>query len=194
MEKLILTDVDGVLLWWSRAFEVFVVEELKWDIPTRLEDFYIIEDWLDIHPDEANDLVRKFHETTHMSCIPPMPGVQENIQKLVEHGYRFVAITACGASDLTYRMRLQNLSECFGDIFDAIHMVGVHESKAIWLSKYEPTIYVEDTARHANTAAEIGHTAFLINYPHNRKNETHPDVRRVPGWGEIVNSIIGGCS
>lgn len=182
--RTILTDVDGVLLYWKKAFEDYVRNVLKLPITKDWASHYHVEDWLDIHPDEATRIISEFHDGDALSTLPPFDDALEYIPKFVEDGWRFVAITACGPADITYRMRKQNLETCFGPIFDHIHTVGVHDSKEHWLSKYDPTIWVEDTWRHANAGHRLGHKAFLIDREYNTM-EAHEGPTVVTGWKEI---------
>jgi hypothetical protein len=106
---------------------------------------------------------------------------------------RTVILTAVGDDAATRAGRRKNLENV---PFDALVMVPLHVSKRPWLEKIErPAIIVEDHAVHASTAAELGFTSILLDWPWNRPDATtsdgkpitiHPNVVRARTWEDVV--------
>ncbi len=90
-EKIILTDVDGVLLNWGYAFKVWMAERghhIK-------EDVYNVAQMFDIERADSKKLVRHFNESAHIGFLPPLRDAIHYVRKLhEEHGYVFHAITS----------------------------------------------------------------------------------------------------
>ena len=194
MSKVILTDVDEVLFDWASPFEEWVREtypQLR-DVQGNLTDHWHVEAWLGTTLEESREMIRIFNsDPVCWQQFKPLPHVVENVHKLHDSGYKFVAITACDTDDVTWLGRWSNLNEVFGKgIFDTLHCVGLAASKRGYLARYAPTYWVEDKTRHAVDGAEVGHKSFLVNYTHNiRDGQNIPGVTRVNDWREIHDRI-----
>lgn len=192
MTKLILTDCDEVLFDWATPFEAWVRETYPQyrDAQGCLQDHWHVEAWLGNTIEESREMIRIFNGTPkYWNSLKPLPGVLNAVNQLHSEGYQFVAITACATDRQTYEGRWKNLNDVFGfGVFDTLHCVGLAESKAGHLARYQPTYWVEDKMKHASAGADVGHKSFLINYKH---NELHHDARvtRVTDWGDIYEHI-----
>lgn len=196
MSKVILTDCDEVLFDWATPFEDWVRQTYPEhrDAQGHLQDFWHVEAWLGCELEASREMIRIFNgDPQYWTCFKPLPGVVENVHKLHEEGFHFVAITACATDRDTYLGRWENLEDVFGyGVFDTLHCVGLAESKRAHLARYMPTYWVEDKMKHASAGADVGHESFLINYKH---NEQYRDdrVQRVNDWHEIYQRIrLGG--
>ena len=192
MSKVILTDCDEVLFDWASPFEAWVRETYPEhrDAKGVLQDHWHVESWLGCELEESRDMIRIFNGTPeYWTAFKPLPGVVENVHRLYQAGYHFVAITACARDMQTWEGRWKNLNEVFGyGVFDTLHCVGLAEPKADHLARYQPTYWVEDKMKHASAGADAGHKSFLINYKHNEKYRDDR-VIRVDHWGDIVEHI-----
>lgn len=192
MSRVILTDCDEVLFDWATPFEEWIRETYPEhrDVAGHIQDFWHVEQWLGTTLEESREMIRLFNGNPDFWCnFKPLPGVVENVHDLHADGFKFVAITACDTDEATYTGRWKNLNEVFGfGVFDALHCVGLAESKRDHLARYKPTYWVEDKMKHASAGADVGHTSFLINYKH---NEQYRDdrVQRVDNWFDIKQHI-----
>lgn len=198
MSKVVLTDVDEVLFDWATPFENWVRETFPQyrDVSGHIQDHWHVEAWLGCELVESRNMVRQFNSNPDFwRSFKPLPGVVGAVNQLHEDGYKFVAITACATDRDTWEGRWHNLNEVFGfGVFDALHCVGLAESKRSHLARYQPTYWVEDKTRHAVDGAEVGHKSFLINYRHNeRDGQNIPGVTRVDDWGDIYEHIRIDC-
>jgi hypothetical protein len=85
--KLILTDCDEVILHWTDAFTNWLKTE-KSIFPTKYRNSHYISTWLDIHPDEACDLVVEFNSSKHFEVLEPYDCATDYLPKLHSEGAR----------------------------------------------------------------------------------------------------------
>jgi uncharacterized HAD superfamily protein len=189
MSQVILTDLDEVIFDWQGPFEKWATGVKGYTPEFPLRNFWDIERWLNLTYEQGRELIEEFNHLESFGDLKPLPHVVENVLKLSDAGYKFVAITACAADDWTHQTRWHNLRRCFGHVFDTLHCVGLSQPKADFLKRYAPTYWVEDKATHAVTGADLGHSPFLINYRWN-EYETDKRVTRVSDWREISSTIL----
>lgn len=196
MCKLILTDVDEVLLEWGPAFERWVVSTGRFKIPENvaLRDVYNIEAWLGIPLETTRKLIAEFNLLPEeFSDLKPYKDALHWVPMLKRMGYDFVAITACAADPWTRETRRANLERYFPGVFGTIHCVGLGASKYNTLERYRGTWWVDDKPSHCADGAKLGHKSFMITRSYNL-NDDRDGVKRVNGWGEIFNCITDdGC-
>lgn len=161
--KIVLTDVDGVLLRWADAFGDFVRGSLGLSVGGRLQEHPSVEAWLGIDSAEASRIVNAFHdEAGWISRLPPYEDAVEAVRSLAADGWRFVAVSACGRSPKMLSARAANLESCFGPVFDALLPVGLLDGKEEHLSAFAPTWWIDDSRRHVHAGARSGHAAVHL--------------------------------
>ena len=186
--KVILSDCDGILLWWKYGIEKFVTEILKMKVTGNFDMYYRLEEWLNIHPSEASEMINRFHLSDGFADLPAFDDALEYVNRLHQEGWTFIAITACGFDERIIEMRRQNLETHFPGVFQEIRTVGVFDSKEEILNEYDPAIWVEDTWRHALAGYDVGHKSFLIKRDYNT-DTSHEGPIVVSGWEEIYETI-----
>ena len=183
MKKLLLVDIDGVVLDWFESFRIFLVakgisingkEPLNWSMKS----------WVD-HNDIAG-LILEFNNSEAFGEIPPMTGAIETLKE-ISREREVVAITSCG---LTNRdLRVGNLNALFGaEFFKEIFTLDLGESKENYLNRYEPSFWIDDNSKNAQCGADLGHNSILFHALHNRAFR-HPKVTRLFDWYEIFNFL-----
>lgn len=192
--KVILTDIDEVLLKWADEFQRYIIVDRNYEAKGNLVDIFWIADWLHIKETEAKELIYDFCHTPQFSDLKPYPDALRILPRLVSEGWRFVGITATSETETTKDLRKKNLENIFGPIFDDIHCVGLGtvDTKSKVLQTYEPAWWIEDSWNHAISGVEAGHQTFLINRPYNLHKGDHPDLTRVDGWDDIYKLINSG--
>ena len=196
MNKLILVDVDGVVLQWGWAFGAYIKDEGLVPDDHLVRPAYKVETILNITRDEATILIAKFHRSEHFKLLEPYKDAAVYVKRLFDEGYKFIAISAAlqgGDTEedvLIYENRLTNLNWAYPGIFDALHLVPMRASKEEYLSQYANAFWVEDTLSNAITGVECGHKSIFINRADDpRRQGTHPDVINVSGWDEIYDHV-----
>ena len=196
MNKLILVDVDGVVLQWGWAFGAYIKDEGLVPDDHLVRPAYKVETILNITRDEATILIAKFHRSDHFKNLTPYKDAAVFVKRLAQEGYKFIAISAAlqGGNivqdNKIYSNRLVNLNTAYPGVFDKLHLVQMRASKHEYLSMYENAFWVEDTLSNAITGLQCGHKSIFINRAEDpRRQGTHPDVINVSGWDEIYDYV-----
>lgn len=185
---MILTDVDDTILAFADHFQEWLERKHGITSAKRLRDHYNIPFTFDMDYDEVTGFVDEFSTSDEMGSLKADNKALQALQELYGRGHRFIAITACTDHPTTLQLRTKNLVDVFGFEWEEIHCVGYGVDKKHFLSKYEPTIWVEDNGQHAITGAEMGFQTFLIDRPYNQ-TANHPNITRVNDWMEIMNHL-----
>ncbi len=189
MSKIILSDVDGVLLDWMDRFTDYMVSE-GYSIKEDSHNQYDLGSVFNITEKEALEEITKFNDDEWtFGTLRACDGAEEAISILSKLGYSFVAVTSCSERSEVVNLRKANLYNIFGDVFEEVHCIGVHANKTSTLEKYEQTFWIEDRFEHAVEGADVGHTCILIDRPWNQ-GEYYPLIMRCHSWAEIVQYII----
>ena len=193
-EKVILTDVDGVLLDWVYAFTQWMerhkyqeVEngETEYDIGLR----YGMETEL-----EKERVVRMFNESAWIRKLPPLRDAIKYVRKLhEEHGYVFRVISSLSTDTYAGHLRTKNLNEMFGPtVFESFVYLDTGADKDEALLPYEGTgcFWIEDKPENALLGRKLGLESILVDHPFN-KNSFVGDMPRAKNWKEIYEFIVG---
>ncbi len=186
-EKMLLVDVDGVLLHWVNGFTKFLLEQHDITVPENQNSHYIHE-WLEVHPDAALKLISDFNASHHFSLLEPLNQSDEFLPMFYEEGFRIVAVTSCSSDTKIGEMRRENLHRYFGDIFETIHCLDLHQCKSDILKQYPKGYWVEDIPSWALKGAEAGHLTFLMDHSYNRSFKDS-NVIRAKDWYMIYQFV-----
>lgn len=188
-KKVILLDVDDVLLNWLEAFERYMIHQ-GYSKPDGYHT-WDLEEAFETSKEEAQRHIKIFNNGHwEFGTLGPIPGSQEGVDSFKKAGYDLVAITSCSTNPQTIALRKANLYWCFGDVFKAVHCVNLGESKDTHLADYEPTWWIEDKMTNAVAGLKYGHKSVLLSRQHNLNNN-HEDVIRVENWNEITSLVLG---
>lgn len=180
--KLFLTDVDNCLLDWSKTFGEFIQQtEPGVELDLLKYDF-------GIGKKHALALSDKFNKSPHFENIVPYQHALKYVPKIVDLGFKFVAVTSCLGNELTYRMREKNLLNVFGDVFEDVICIPMHANKKPELEKFDPTYWADDKLGNCIVGWECGHKSFLIDQKYN-EDDSHHGVIRVKSWREIYQLV-----
>lgn len=188
VNKTILTDIDEVILQWSKSFEEWIVKNITYNPENRLESAYSIENWLNIDFEETRDLIYRFNNSNHFSNLEPYPKSVEYIEKLHNEGCNFIAITSCGDNEDIHNMRINNIRTYFGEIFDVIHCLGIGEDKTKYLKMYNKSWWIDDKVENVIDGMNVGHKSIIMTQPYNL-DYNHDNVTRVNDWEDIYEII-----
>ena len=102
MEKIILTDVDGVLLDWETAFYEWMKNK---GYDAKNEGVYNMEAVFEMRQDKTKALIKEFNNSAWMGYLQPLRDARSGVAKLVEAGYTFYAITSISLDPNTKMIR-----------------------------------------------------------------------------------------
>jgi hypothetical protein len=190
LDRLILTDCDGVCLDWEWAFNVWMGEhgfeevagsKFSYDMSLRYG----------IPREQVVKLIRIFNESAAIGFLPAMRDSVYYIKRLhEEHGFRFHAITSLSLDPNAQKLREMNIHKLFGPTaFERIVCLdtGAHKDEA--LEEYEGTgcFWVEDKTENAEVGYRLGLKSLLLEHGHNMNHECPYPI--VKNWKQIYHIV-----
>jgi FMN phosphatase YigB (HAD superfamily) len=190
--KIILTDCDGVLLDWASSFNEFMAEKGHPQIPGTDSEYSLMLRH-NISSSESHKYIMEFNESSRIAELSAFADSVKYVNKLVEKGFRFIAVTSISDAPIAKHYRTQNLLKLFGDVFDEINCIEMGASKANILMNWEASGYfwIEDHMRQAEAGHEAGLKTVLIDHPYNShyKTDLFPTVSHTTPWEEIYSTV-----
>ena len=196
-DRIILTDVDGVLLEWEHHFTKWLQLRSYFDengnryYPYKLvdnsHDDYEMANRFGVSKSIIRQEIREFNRSAWMGTQRPMMESQTWVKLLAAEGWTFVPITSQTSDIPAQCLRKKRLGELFGDhIFKNYHILGTGADKDSALAEFHETglYWVEDKPKNALAGLSYGLKPILIDHPYN-KEFNHPDIIRVNNWKQI---------
>ena len=196
-EKVILTDVDGVLLNWEWAFKTWLIEHLKLTQPDRvMREYdptnYDMADRYGLTVTEAKEFVRMFNKSAAVGFLPPQRDAMYYVDLLHrKHGYTFQVITSLTTDLHACKLRTDNLVKLFGErTFKGFTYLDTAEDKDEALSVYKDSglPWIEDKLLNAEAGVNAGLDCYLIEHGHNMHYQGD-DIKLVKNWKEIYELL-----
>lgn len=189
MKKHILTDVDGVLVWWNKALHNHM-ERLGYKPHEGTDHHYNLVERYDVDDETLYSIVAEFNRSDAIADLEPIADSQRNVKILSEMGYRFTAITSLGDDPVSIKHRRKNLHKLFGDVFDDIIHLPLIAPKDDILKNWEGQglPWVEDHFENALAGHKLGLRSMLVDLPYNQHSH-HSSIERVICWNEIRNKL-----
>lgn len=190
--KIILTDVDGVLLDWEEGFGVWMEHHGH----TMVEDgklIYKIGDRYGISNSQGHQLIKQFNESAAIGFLPPCRDAQYYVKLLAEkHQYRFLAVTSLSLDPYAKKLRTRNLMKIFGNetFIDVICLdTGADKNEVLEdLAKtYKGNWWIEDKPENVDAGIDVGLKGILVEHGHNMQYAGSAIVTKT--WEEIYNVI-----
>ena len=185
--KVILTDVDGVLLDWEYAFHQWMLRH-GYEFNEGTEHEYNIAKRYKTSNAKRN--IRMFNESAQIRKLPPLRDAIKYVKKLhEEHGYVFHVITSLSTDAYSQHLRTKNLREMFGDsVFEKYIYLDTGADKDEVLEQYRDTgaWWVEDKWENALAGENVGLKPMLMAHTH---NVGHADHAIVNNWKEIYHKV-----
>lgn len=189
--RIILTDVDGVLLDWEYSFDVYLrthgfnkVEggNLKYNVGKRYG----------IDADQGKKLIKIFNESAHIGFLPPLRDAMYYVKRLhEEHGFVFHAITSLSLNSDAQELRKMNLRKLFGETaFEKFVILDTGADKDQALEPYRDSglWWIEDKIDNCEVGNNLGLQSLLMEHGHNMDYE-NPAIPRVRNWKEIYSIV-----
>ena len=201
--RIILTDVDGVLLEWEYHFTKWMLQKTLFDDrgsryhPHRLlpdkQDTYWMEERFGLTKNEIRIQIREFNRSAWMGTQRPMLGSQTWVKLLAAEGWTFIPITSQTSDKPAQELRKRRLGELFGEhVFTNYHILGTGADKDSALAEFHNTglYWVEDKPANAVAGLKYGLKPILIDHPYN-KDLNHEGIIRVNNWQDIHKILSG---
>jgi hypothetical protein len=191
LNKVILTDCDGVLLNWEYAFTVWmdqhflfkeVVDPNSYDVGIRYG----------LTRDRKEELVRFFNESAAIGFLPPLRDAMYYVDLLHrKHGYTFHMITSLSKDESAQKLRIQNTQKLFGETaFTKFIFEDTGADKDDVLEPYRDSglFWIEDKVENAQLGDRLGLESIVVEHAHNMNNGEFPTFA---SWKEIYEYITG---
>ena len=190
MNKVILTDCDGVLLNWEASFTTWMAQKGYNKIDA---DEYDVAKSYGLSKAESKPLVRQFNESAWMRYLPALRDARSGVAKLIEAGYEFVCITSLSLDENAKKARVKNLQAIFGeDVFTMENVVcldtGADKDEALAEYAGLGLWWIEDKTENAKLGVAMGLNTILVNHGHNQDCD-NTNIKRVANWAEIVSIV-----
>jgi len=192
--KIILTDIDGVVLNWEYAFGEYM--EFQGHQPVEGHNkYYSVRQKYNLPTDASGDIVIKtFNESAAIGFLPPLRDAQYFIKKLHEqHQYQFIAITSLSLNPYSQQLREKNLKKMFGDncFLEVICLdTGADKDDVLkpYSEKYPGAYWIEDKPENVDLGIDFGLNGILMEHGHNMEYTGQANV--VVNWEEIYNLVV----
>jgi hypothetical protein len=201
--RIILTDVDGVLLEWEHHFTKWMLQRTLFDDrgaryhPYRLlpdkQNTYEMAERFGVTKDEIRKQIREFNRSAWMGTQRPMLESQTWVKLMAAEGWTFIPITSQTSDIPAQELRKKRLGELFGDhVFTNYHILGTGADKDGALAEFHNTglYWVEDKPKNAVAGLKYGLKPILIDHPYN-KDFNHDGIIRVSNWQDIHQLLSG---
>ena len=189
-DRIILTDVDGVLLEWENHFEKWMITK-GYQQKVGKEKVYAMDKRYGLTKKKKEELINQFNNSAWMSTQEPLPNSQTWVKLLHAEGWTFIPITSQTSDIPAQELRKTRLKDLFGGtVFENFFILETGADKDSALAEFHGTglWWVEDKTENALVGLEYGLKPLLIDHAYNRKFK-HREITRVKDWKHIYKVI-----
>ena len=197
-EKVILTDVDGVLLDLTPQMSLFLKEEKNIIVtPEDWKKSYWLHEIIGGDIEINRQLFIEFSHSEYFKSVPAKECALEVFEQLKEEGWKFIAITAagqdCPKQDIkkVHQNRWDNLETHFGDVFTDLHITNFNQCKSVKLKDFQETWWIEDSVKNAHVGHDHGHRAVIMHSQYYKEEENVKKLPVAKSWHCIKEMIDG---
>lgn len=191
-ERIILTDVDGVLINWEFGFHIWM-ETHGHLVSDRKE--YNMDLKYGLPEGVGFQQIQMFNESASVGFLPPLRDAQYYVKLLHEKwNYRFVVVTSFSDNEHAIKLREKNLVKLFGDnTFKDIISLPCGASKEEILKnlakKYPGHYWIEDHIVNAEEGASRGLKTLMMAHAYNYEHQNE-QIQIVKNWEEIYGIVV----
>lgn len=189
LNKVILTDCDGVLMNWEYAFNTWM-QAHGYEMTASGPGHYDMGDRYGLTNDKKKELVKFFNESAAIGFLPPLRDAMYYVDLLHrKHGYVFHMITSLSLDHNAQALRIQNTKKLFGEtVFEKFIFCDTGADKDEVLEPYRDSglLWLEDKVENAELGDSLGLESVLIEHGHNMTNSKFPLMKT---WKELYEYI-----
>jgi len=190
-KKIIVTDVDGVLLNWEDAFQIWMQHQ-GFEKVKKHKFIYNAAEQFGLEKDEGKKWVRIFNQSAAIGFLPPLRDAQEIVKLLNNnYGYRFVICTSLSLDKAAQELRTRNLKKIFGDVFEEFVYLdtGADKDDALYQlgKKYRGCLWVEDKVENATAGFNVDFEPIVMEHGYNMHDEHNYFVAK--NWEDIYLKV-----
>ena len=201
--RIILTDVDGVLLEWENHFTEWMLQRsyyndkeervYQYKLLSGKQNTYEMAERFGVTIPEIRKEIREFNKSAWMATQCPMQDSQTWVKLLAAEGWTFIPITSQTSDIPAQKVRKKRLGELFGEhIFANYHILDTGADKDSALAEFHNTglYWIEDKPKNALAGLNYGLKPILIDHPYNRDFQ-HTEITRVNNW-QAIHKLLSG--
>ena len=184
--RIILTDVDGVLLDWEKHFSRWMSSRGFQQVEGA-EKMYSMYERYGISREKKEELIREFNSSAWMATQEPMMDSQTWVKLLHAEGWTFIPITSQTWDIPAQKLRKRRLQELFGGtVFSNFFILDTGADKDSALAEFHGTglWWVEDKPENAEAGLRYGLRPLLYNHSYNQDYQNQ-EITRVNNWKHI---------
>jgi len=190
VDKIILTDIDGVVFDWHTAF-------VRWMELQGYSSTGVIHHDAEIHNEfgislqEATVKREEFNASMACSVLEPMRESLHWINQLHQEGFHFVAITSLSDKPIAQYYRYLNLEDYFEtDVFVDVRCLPAGAPKLEAMMDFEDSglIYVDDRISNLEDALKVGLKPVMMKHAYNI-HYSNKRVKQVANWADIYKYV-----
>lgn len=192
LDKVILTDCDGVLLNWEYAFTTWM-ERHGYVVDPKNPDAYDVGERYGLLNRKKQELVKFFNESSAIGFLPPLRDAMYYVDLLHrKHGYVFHMITSLSLEPTAQELRIKNTKKLFGETaFERFIFCDTGADKDEVLEPYRDSghLWIEDKVENAELGVSLGLESLLIEHAHNMN--VRNGIPLMANWSEVYDYIVG---
>lgn len=186
--KIILTDVDGVLFDWHTAFDAYM-QEHGYNIVSDIKTYSLTTAY-GIEHDEKMHMVRQFNNSAAIGWLEPHYDAVEIVRDIHDnHGYKFEVISSMSDNLAARNRRINNLNNVFGDVFSNYIFLDTGADKGAALLPYKDSgcFWIEDKVENAQAGLDVGLRSIIMEHEFNADSTVAPIVKN---WKHFYDEYI----
>ena len=191
LNKVILTDCDGVLMNWEYAFNVWI-QSHGYKMVDGGENCYDMGDRYGLDRQSKHLFCKMFNESASIGFLPPLRDAMFYVDLLHrKHGYTFHMITSLSLDDSAQKLRIQNTRKLFGETAFSKFIfcdTGADKDEALEPYRDSGLLWIEDKPENALCGYNLGLDPIIIEHSHNM-DFAHPDIPLVKDWKQIYSML-----
>lgn len=188
-KRVVLCDVDGVLLDWTSRLPYFLKQK---GLPIEKaiflharDEYFSLAEIADVSEEEGAALNKEYSHSKFMRYLQPYRDACLWVN-LLKQKYDFVAVTAIGTEENVLEMRRENLEFWFPGAFSEVIGVNYGETKLNALVKYDPTVFIDDSPKYIKEGLLAGHTCIRMIRDSRACQDPSLTARN---WAEVSNLL-----
>ena len=191
-----MTDVDDCLFAWNDAFMEFANKFYPQYEPVidAMAHWRIWDKFSNVSEEQSEEMLLHFNTSAKQAFMPPKWDSVEYVNRLIEEGWRYIAITSVSDDPDVYKLREMCLDTLFPGGCIELHCLPLHGEKKDYLKQWQgkPYYWIEDKLKNAIAGHELGFKTILMDHPY---NQNAPEgITRVNSWEQIYSILTSSQS
>jgi FMN phosphatase YigB (HAD superfamily) len=191
-----MTDVDDCLFAWNDAFMEFANKFYPQYEPVidAMAHWRIWDKFSNVSEEQSEEMLLHFNTSAKQAFMPPKWDSVEYVNRLIEEGWRYIAITSVSDDPDVYKLRKMCLDTLFPGGCIELHCLPLHGEKKDYLKQWQgkPYYWIEDKLKNAEAGHELGFKTILMDHPY---NQNAPEgITRVNSWEQIYSILTSSQS